>query len=96
MSKRVDREDKKIDRLEKENRELKSLVRQLNKRLKKLSRGYRAYLDKDIEEEKPEVEETKICWDCNRGEYKLYVIGNRRWRACTECNKRGKVKIMNE
>lgn len=95
MSKRVDREDRYIQRLEEEIRELKKTKKSLEKRIKKLSRGYRAYLDKDFEEESdPKQEEKKICWECGVGEYKLYVILNRRWRACSECGKRGKVKIL--
>lgn len=96
MTKKVDRELDLIERLEQENRELKSIKRSLEKRVKKLSRGYRKFLDADpLEEDNKEVQiQTKMCYDCKVGEYKLHIIANRRWRACTNCDKRGKVEIL--
>lgn len=97
MTKKVDRELDLIERLEQENRELKSIKRSLEKRLKKLSRGYKAYLDKDLEEEpliKAPKEEVKHCWNCSTRTLEVKIVLNRRWRQCTSCDKRTKVKII--
>lgn len=95
MSKKYQREEKEIERLEEQVRDLKAQKRQLERRLKTISKGYRAYLDNDLEEPTPiKKEEKKMCWDCGVGEYKLHIIVNRRFRKCEYCGKRGKVKIV--
>jgi hypothetical protein len=99
MSKRIDREDRILENLRSELRIVKSENRQLRKRLKKLSRGYNKFLDESEEVQEAAVEEAKeiakkICWDCNIGNYELIIIGNRRFRKCSECGKRGKVSII--
>jgi hypothetical protein len=95
---RYQREEKELERLERHVRELKKENKSLHKRLKQLSRGYYKFLSKDTEEEAIEEakqEAKKICWQCSVGEYKLIFIGNRRFRMCQHCGKRGKTSIVN-
>lgn len=97
MSKKYEREEREVERLEKQVRELKSLNKSLLKRLRKLNKGYQSYLDKELEEETPKVllkEEPKICFDCGKGTLEVKIVLNRRWRACTICSKKTKVKII--
>jgi hypothetical protein len=97
MKKRYKRkEEDLVESFEQKIRELKSENRQLHKRLKKVSKGYKAYLDNDLEDDiiEEKREEKKICWDCARGELLVKIVLNRRWRECTICNKRTKVKII--
>ena len=93
---RKNREQSDKERLEKLVRELKSENRQLKKRLGRLTKGYRKYLDKDVEEsEEPLVkEEVKICYECSHGIMKLVIVANRRWRQCDQCLNRTKAKIV--
>jgi hypothetical protein len=100
---RYDREDRIIDRLQRENKELKKENRSLQQRLKRVSRGYKAYLDKDPLEEPSRHQENaklegrdadKVCWECN-GSLKVIIVGNRRFRKCDQCDKRTKVRIIN-
>lgn len=96
MSKRS-KEDKLVEQLEGKIRELKQENRQLHRRLSRVTKGYKSYLDKeDLNSEiiMNKKEEKKICYECSTGEYRLMVIGNRRFRRCTECGKTGKVTII--
>jgi hypothetical protein len=89
------REEDQVESLERQVRELKSLNRSLMKRLKRVSRGYRKYLADDVDEpEEPKKEEQKICYDCSRGIMEIKIILNRRWRECSVCGKRTKVKVI--
>jgi SMC interacting uncharacterized protein involved in chromosome segregation len=96
MSKRT-KEEKLVDQLEAKIRELKQENRTLHKRLSRITKGYKAYLDKeDLTEEAvvSKKEEKKICYECGTGEYRLIIIGNRRFRRCVDCGKTGKVTII--
>lgn len=100
MTKRIDREEKENERLIQENRNLKSENRHLKKKLKQLNKGYYKFLYAENEEEEQEllqeVKEVakKICWDCGIGEYQEKIVLNRRWRECSNCEKRGKTTIL--
>jgi hypothetical protein len=89
-----------LEALEQKIRELKAENRQLHKRLKKITKGYKSYLDnEDLEDDSVTEErqpEKKICWDCNTGVLQIIIIGNRRFRKCDNqnCGKKTKVKII--
>jgi hypothetical protein len=86
--------------LEKKVRELKQEVRTLHKRLSRLTKGYKAYLDSEpldddyIKETKIDKNADKQCWNCDIGKLKVVIIGNRRFRKCNNCDNRTKVKII--
>lgn len=88
------RQEDETERLLKQNRELKATNRSLMKQLKKLNKGYYKLREEETIEDVPEVVK-KMCWDCGFGEYKEIIVHNRRWRACTNCGKRGKASIIN-
>ena len=96
MGKKRDRDDEQKERLEALVREQKKQIRQLEKRVKKLARGYRKFLDEDPLDDEPEVilEDKKECWDCGKGVLEAFIVFNRRWRCCNLCGKRTRVKIM--
>jgi len=98
MSKKYNREIDEKYRLENLVREQKSIIRQLNKKLRRISRGYRSYLDKDIFEEVESIttskEIEKVCFECEKGILELKILLNRRWRECNICSYRTKVKIQ--
>jgi hypothetical protein len=89
-------EEDQVESLERQLRELKSINRSLMRRLKNVSRGYRKYLSKDVDEpEEPKREAQKICYDCGRGTMDIKIILNRRWRECSVCGKRTSTKMVN-
>ena len=92
---RKNREQSDKERLEKLVRELKSENRQLKKRLGRLTKGYRKYLDKDdtIEEENSPIITKKLCYDCNGELIKIEMLG-RSWRICNGCGKRTTTKYI--
>lgn len=88
-------EDDKIESLEKQIRDLKSEKRSLEKRLKKISRGYKSYLDRDEPLDVPKQEAEKVCFSCGTGKLIKITVLNRSWQECDHpgCNKRTKTKI---
>jgi predicted RNase H-like nuclease (RuvC/YqgF family) len=95
---RKNNENSYIDSLEQKNRELKAEIRRLTKRLARIGKGYRKYLDKDTEAEKTETsiqEKSRTCFKCGKGTMELTTILNRRWRTCTICGHKTSVKIIN-
>lgn len=103
MAKKTNSDELYIESLEEKIRELKSVVRSLTKRLKKVSRGYYKYLN-ECEEQEQEVEVrkfkeevkdvlVKVCHECG-GNYRLIIIGTRRFRKCQTCGKKGKVSYL--
>jgi len=86
------------ERLEEQVRRLKSENRHLHKRLKRITKGYRHYLDSEpideIKDPKVKKEPEKVCFECERGVLELKLILNRRFRECNVCNNRTKVKIL--
>lgn len=93
MSKKWEREDKIIDRLQLENKALKKQVKNLQKSIRRLNKGFHRLEEKEVIETKDIPSEAKKCWDCS-GNYEICVIMNRRFRKCSDCGKRGKVKVI--
>lgn len=93
MSKKLDREEDLIQRLEKENRELKKTNRVLNRRIKRLSRGYKKAFDKD--DDPPAKPKENICTHCNKGKIERKTILNRTWNECSVCDYRTKTEVLN-
>lgn len=96
MAKKYQREEDYIESLEQKLRDLKSENRYLNKQLKKVTRGYRKYLNEEPVEEikKPSKDDPKDCWECSRGKLIVKVVLDRRFRECDVCGKRTKTKII--
>ena len=89
MSRKADREDRVIDRLERENRELKSTVRSLQKRLARVTKGYRG--DSDIPQEKPKKKEPPketLCHECRQGNLTEVELIGRIIESCDFCEYR--------
>ncbi len=93
------RKEEYVERLEAQIRELKSENRSLLKRVRRLSKGYRKFLDQEHDEDVKEApkaisDEIKACWECTKGVLIKKVVLNRSWRECTVCPKRTRVKIL--